>query len=92
MPDLGPHAVFILAAYAVTFLAVAALAAFIVDDDRRQQRLLAELEARLRALPKAPTHSQSGSDSTSSASPARTVLLSSTMAMRVLIGGASKAV
>jgi heme exporter protein D len=46
MPDLGPHAIFIIAAYAVTFLAVAALAVFIVDDDRRQLRLLAELEAR----------------------------------------------
>ena len=46
MPDLGPHAIFIVAAYAVTFLAVAALALFIVDDDRRQRRLLAGLEAR----------------------------------------------
>ena len=46
MPDLGPHAIFIAAAYAVTFLAVAALALFIVDDDRRQRRQLAELEAR----------------------------------------------
>ena len=46
MPDLGPHAIFIVAAYAVTFLAVAALALFIVDDDRRQRRQLAELEAR----------------------------------------------
>jgi heme exporter protein D len=46
MPGLGPHAIFILAAYAVTFLAVAALAVFIVDDDRRQRRLLAALEAR----------------------------------------------
>ena len=31
MPDLGPHAIFILAAYGVTFLAVAALAFFIVE-------------------------------------------------------------
>ena len=46
MPDLGPHATFILAAYGVTFLAVAALAFFIVDDDRKQRRILAELEAR----------------------------------------------
>ena len=45
MPDLGPHATFILAAYGVTFLAVAALAFFIVDDDRKQRRILAELEA-----------------------------------------------
>jgi heme exporter protein D len=44
MPDLGPHAVFIWAAYGVTFLAVAALVLVIVEDDRRQRRLLAELE------------------------------------------------
>jgi heme exporter protein D len=44
MPDLGPHAVFIVAAYGVTFVAVAALAFFIVADDRKQRRLLAELE------------------------------------------------
>ena len=46
MPDLGPHAAFIVAAYAVTFIAIASLACFIVEDDRRQRRLLAELEAR----------------------------------------------
>jgi len=46
MPDLGPHAVFILAAYGVTFVAVAALAFFIVEDDRTQRRLLAALERR----------------------------------------------
>jgi heme exporter protein D len=46
MPDLGPHAAFIVAAYAVTFVAISALAFFIVEDDRRQRRLLAELEAR----------------------------------------------
>jgi heme exporter protein D len=46
MPDLGPHAIFILAAYAVTFVAVAALAAAIVEDDRKQRRILAQLEAR----------------------------------------------
>lgn len=45
MPDLGQHAAFIIAAYAVTFAAIAALALFIVDDDRRQRRALAELEA-----------------------------------------------
>jgi heme exporter protein D len=44
MLDLGPHASFIIAAYAVTFVAVAALAFFIVEDDRKQRRLLAELE------------------------------------------------
>jgi heme exporter protein D len=46
MGDLGPHAAFIIAAYAVTFLALAALAFFIIEDDRRQRRQLAELEAR----------------------------------------------
>jgi heme exporter protein D len=46
MPDLGPHAVFILAAYGVTFVAVAALALAIVEDDWKQRRLLAELERR----------------------------------------------
>jgi heme exporter protein D len=46
MPDLGQHAAFILAAYGVTFLAVAALAFFIVEDDRKQRRLLGELERR----------------------------------------------
>lgn len=46
MPDLGQHAAFIIAAYAATFVAIAALALFIVEDDRKQRRLLAELEAR----------------------------------------------
>jgi heme exporter protein D len=46
MPDLGPHAMFIIAAYGVTFIAVAALAAYIVADDRKQRRLLAGLERR----------------------------------------------
>jgi heme exporter protein D len=46
MPDLGPHAAFIAAAYAAAFLALAALAFFIVADDRKQRRLLAELERR----------------------------------------------
>ncbi len=46
MPDLGPHAAFIIAAYAVTFAAVTALALFIVGDDRKQRRLIADLEAR----------------------------------------------
>lgn len=46
MIDLGPHAAFILAAYGVTFVAVAALALFIVEDDRKQRRLLADLESK----------------------------------------------
>jgi heme exporter protein D len=44
MPDLGPHAAFIWAAYAVTFVAVLGLILFIVHDDRRQRQLLADLE------------------------------------------------
>jgi heme exporter protein D len=46
MPDLGPHASFIIAAYAVTGLAVGALIWFILGEDRKQRRLLAELERR----------------------------------------------
>jgi heme exporter protein D len=44
MPNLGPHAVFILAAYGVTFAAITLLASAIIADDRRQQHLLADLE------------------------------------------------
>ena len=44
MPDLGPHAAFIWAAYAVTFVAVAGLIGLIVQDDSRQRQLLADLE------------------------------------------------
>jgi len=44
MPDLGPHAVFIWAAYGVTLVTVVALVIAIVSDDRRQRRLIAELE------------------------------------------------
>lgn len=44
MPDLGPHAAFIWAAYAVTFVSVAGLVGLIVQDDRRQRQLLADLE------------------------------------------------
>ncbi len=60
MPDLGQHAAFIIAAYGVTFLAVAALAFVIVEDDRKQRRLLAELEARgiRRRSARAPSEKQ----------------------------------
>ncbi len=44
MPDLGPHAVFIWAAYGITFITVTALVLFILRDDRRQRQILAELE------------------------------------------------
>ena len=46
MLDLGPHAVFILSAYGVTFVAIAALALAVVEDDRKQRRILADLERR----------------------------------------------
>ena len=44
MPDLGPHAAFIWAAYAFTFIAVLSLRFFIVQDDRKQRQLLTDLE------------------------------------------------
>lgn len=42
----GPHAAFILSAYAVTVLTLAGLALWVTLDHRRQKRLLADLEAR----------------------------------------------
>jgi heme exporter protein D len=44
--DLGPHAAFIVGAYSVAFLIVAAMIAWVVIDNRRQRRTLADLEAR----------------------------------------------
>jgi heme exporter protein D len=46
MPDLGPHAIYIIAAYGVTLLALAVLAFAVIEDDRKQRRILAELEAK----------------------------------------------
>jgi heme exporter protein D len=46
MMDLGPHAFFIVASYAVAAGIVLALIAWIVIDYRTQRRALAELEAR----------------------------------------------
>lgn len=46
MPDLGPHAFYILAAYGVTFVALVVLAFAIIEDDRKQRRALTALEAR----------------------------------------------
>jgi heme exporter protein D len=43
---LGPHAAFILAAYAMTAIVIAALVAWVVADHRAQARALAELDAR----------------------------------------------
>lgn len=44
--DLGPHAGFILAAYAVTTAVVAALVLWVVSDHAAQRRALADLERR----------------------------------------------
>jgi heme exporter protein D len=44
--DLGPHSSFIVAAYAVAVLIVAAMIAWVWVDHRRQLKILAELEAR----------------------------------------------
>ncbi|MGD2024971.1 MAG: heme exporter protein CcmD [Methyloceanibacter sp.] len=46
MLGLGPHASFIIAAYAVTFITLAFLVISIVASDRKQRRLLADLERR----------------------------------------------
>jgi heme exporter protein D len=44
--DFGPHAVFIIAAYAVSAAVVAGLIAWIIADHNAQVRILADLEAR----------------------------------------------
>jgi heme exporter protein D len=44
MPDLGPHAISIWGAYGITLIAVTALVLVTIADDRRQRRLLADLE------------------------------------------------
>lgn len=44
--NLGPHADFIIAAYALTVFVVAALTAWIVLDYSTQRRLLGDLEGR----------------------------------------------
>ncbi|HEY8276421.1 MAG TPA: heme exporter protein CcmD [Methyloceanibacter sp.] len=46
MPDLGQHALFIWAAYALTFFAITMLTVSILIDDRQQRETLAELERR----------------------------------------------
>jgi heme exporter protein D len=46
MPDLGPHAGFILAAYGLALAVLGALVAWVVTDHRVQRRRLAELEGR----------------------------------------------
>ena len=44
--NLGPHADFIVAAYAVTLFVVAALVAWVVLDYAAQRRVLGDLEER----------------------------------------------
>jgi heme exporter protein D len=44
--DLGPHAEFIVVAYAVAAAVVAALVAWVLLDHRAQKIVLADLEAR----------------------------------------------
>jgi heme exporter protein D len=44
--DLGPHAAYIWASYAITAIVLAGLVAWLIADGRRQQRLLDELDAR----------------------------------------------
>ncbi len=46
IPDMGPHAAFIWASYAIAAGVMAALVVWLVWDGRRQARLLAELEQR----------------------------------------------
>ena len=46
MTDLGPHAAFIIAAYATAAVVVIALIAWVIADHDAQRRLLADLEAR----------------------------------------------
>ena len=43
--NLGPHAAFIVSAYAVAIAIIAAVIAWVLIDYRRQARILAELEA-----------------------------------------------
>jgi heme exporter protein D len=44
--DLGPHAAYIWASYAVVAIVLAGLVAWLIADGRHQQRLLDELDAR----------------------------------------------
>jgi heme exporter protein D len=44
--SLGPHADFIIAAYAVALVIVTAIIVWVVIDHRHQQRILADLESR----------------------------------------------
>ena len=71
--NLGPHAVFIIAAYAVTAVIVGALILRALLDHRAQRRALAELEGRgLRRRSNAESSLLSGqSDSNAETAPSR---------------------
>jgi heme exporter protein D len=44
--DLGPNAAFIVGAYTVAILIVAAMIVWVLIDHRRQRKILSDLEAR----------------------------------------------
>jgi len=46
MPDLGPHAAYILGAYGLAALVVGGLVGWVLAEGRRQARRLAALDAR----------------------------------------------
>ena len=46
LPDLGNHAGFIIASYAISLVVIGGLIAWIRHDYRHQKSILAELEAR----------------------------------------------
>jgi len=53
--ELGPHAGFIVAAYATAAIVIGALAAWVALDHRAQMRALAELEAKGGGRPGRPS-------------------------------------
>jgi heme exporter protein D len=46
VPELGPHGVFIIAAYAIAALVVIALIVWVIADHGAQRRLLSDLDVR----------------------------------------------
>jgi heme exporter protein D len=44
--DLGPHAAFVVGAYTVALLIVAALVGWVLIDNRQQRQILTDLEAK----------------------------------------------
>ncbi len=47
IPDLGPHAAFIWASYALTAVVLVGLVGWLIFDGRRQRQLLDAFEARM---------------------------------------------